>query len=78
VPPNGLELSCPAARATADSFSRILAGKALPKFPPASRVSCSELLGIACRLAWHGLAGVASLPWEDHQHEQDNDLCRPC
>ena len=30
APPNGLELSCPAARATADPFSRILAGKASP------------------------------------------------
>jgi hypothetical protein len=43
--PNGLELSCPAARATVDSFSRILAGKTRSNFPPASRVSCSELLG---------------------------------
>ena len=43
--PNGLELSCPAARATAHSFSRILAGKSRSNFPHASRVSCSELLG---------------------------------
>ena len=47
--PNGLELreaalwaSCPAARATLHSFSRILAGKARSNFPPASRVRCSE------------------------------------
>jgi hypothetical protein len=43
--PNGLELSCPAARATVDSFSRIPAGKSHSTFPHASRVSCSELLG---------------------------------
>jgi len=41
---NGLELSCPAARATVDSFSRIPAGKSRSNFPHASRVSCSELL----------------------------------
>jgi hypothetical protein len=45
VPPNGLELSCPAAQATAHSFSRILAGDVGSNFPHASRVSCSELLG---------------------------------
>jgi hypothetical protein len=44
---NGLELSCPAARATARTFSRPLAGKPRSNFPPASRVSCSELLGAA-------------------------------
>ena len=44
MPPNGLELSCPAARATVHQFSRILAGKAPANFPHASRVSCSELL----------------------------------
>jgi hypothetical protein len=43
--PNGLELSCPAARATVDPFSRNLAGKTRSNFPHASRVSCSELLG---------------------------------
>jgi hypothetical protein len=43
--PNGFELSCPAARATVDSFSHILAGKTRSNFPPASRVRCSELLG---------------------------------
>jgi hypothetical protein len=43
--PNGLELSCPAARATAHSFSRILAAKSRSNFPLASRVSCSELFG---------------------------------
>jgi hypothetical protein len=50
-PPNGLELreaalcaSCPAARATAHTFSRILAGKRRSNFPHASRVSCSESL----------------------------------
>jgi hypothetical protein len=42
---NGLELSCPAARATVDPFSRNLAGKTRSNFPHASRVSCSELLG---------------------------------
>jgi hypothetical protein len=41
---NGLELSCPAARATVAPFSRILTGKARSNFPHASRVSCSELL----------------------------------
>ena len=45
APPNGLELSCPAARATAHPFSRILAGEARSNFPSASRVSCSEVLG---------------------------------
>jgi hypothetical protein len=43
--PNGFELSRPAAQATVDSFSRILAGKSRSNFPRASRVSCSELLG---------------------------------
>jgi hypothetical protein len=43
--PNGLELSCPAARATAHPFSLILAGKPPPNFPHASRVSCSEVFG---------------------------------
>jgi hypothetical protein len=42
---NGLELSCPAARATVCSFSRIPAGKSRSNFPHPSRVSCSELLG---------------------------------
>jgi len=44
-PPNGLELSCPAAQATVDSFSHNFAGKSRSNFPHASRVSCSELLG---------------------------------
>jgi len=43
-PPNGLELSCPAAQATLEPFSRILAGKAPSNFPHASRVSSSESL----------------------------------
>jgi hypothetical protein len=47
VPPNGLELSCPAAQATAPPFSRIPAGKSRSNFPHAGRVSCSELLGSA-------------------------------
>ena len=42
---NGLELSCPAARATVHPFSRNLAGQSPSNFPHASRVSCSELLG---------------------------------
>ena len=42
---NGLELSCPAARATVAPFSRNWAGKSRSNFPHASRVSCSELLG---------------------------------
>ena len=42
---NGLELSCPAARARAHPFSRIPAGKSHSTFPHASRVSCSELFG---------------------------------
>jgi len=42
---NGLELSCPAARATVGAFSRNLAGKSRSNFPHASRVSCSELFG---------------------------------
>jgi hypothetical protein len=45
MPPNGLELSCPAAWATAHPFSRIPAGESRSNFPLASRVSCSELLG---------------------------------
>jgi len=44
-PPNGLELSCPAAQALPRSFSRIMAGLSPSNFPHASRVSCSELLG---------------------------------
>ena len=47
---NGLELSCPAAQASVHSFSRILAGKARSSFPPASRVSCSELFGGLARM----------------------------
>jgi hypothetical protein len=43
--PNDLELSCPAARASAHPLSRNLAGKSRSNFPHASRVSCSELLG---------------------------------
>jgi hypothetical protein len=43
--PNGLELSCPAARATAHPFSRHLPGKEPTNLPHASRVSCSALLG---------------------------------
>ena len=43
--PNGLELSCPAARAMVHSFSLILAGKSHPNFPHASRLSYGELLG---------------------------------
>jgi hypothetical protein len=43
-PPNSLEVSCPAAQATVHPFSRNSAGKARSNFPPASRVSCSELL----------------------------------
>jgi len=39
------KLSCPAARATALSFSHNSAGKARPNFPHARQVSCSELLG---------------------------------
>jgi len=45
VAPNGLELSCPAARATLPPFNGILAGNTSSNFPPASRVSCSELFG---------------------------------
>jgi hypothetical protein len=43
--PNGLELSCPAARASRLSQYGILTGNASSNLPPASRVSCSELLG---------------------------------
>jgi hypothetical protein len=43
-PPNGLELSCPAAQASSQPFSRNLAGQSRSNFPHASRVSCSELL----------------------------------
>jgi hypothetical protein len=40
--PNGLELSCPAAQATAHSFSRILAGQALLTFrTPAGSAAAS-------------------------------------
>ena len=55
---NGLELSCPAARARAHSFSRILAGKSLSNFPHASRVSCSELLCVRERQATRRRATV--------------------
>jgi hypothetical protein len=54
VPPNGLELSCPAARASPHPFSRILAGQSPPNFPHASRVSCSELFGGPCAGAARG------------------------
>jgi len=47
--PNGLELSCPAAQATADSLSRILAGKTRSNFAHASRVSFSDLLCVLHR-----------------------------
>jgi hypothetical protein len=45
TPPNGLELSCPAAQATLPPLYGNLAGNASSNFPLASRVSCSELLG---------------------------------
>ncbi len=46
-----LELSCPATRATAHSFSRILAGKPPSNLRHASRARCSELLGGECFLS---------------------------
>ena len=52
--PNGSELSCPAARATAYSFSRNPAGRSRPNFPHVSRVSCSELFGGPSRLMADG------------------------
>jgi hypothetical protein len=58
MPPNGSELSCPAARATVGPFSRILAGKSRSNFPPASRVSCSELLCVRERQAGRRSATV--------------------
>lgn len=45
MPPNGLELSRLAARATAHPLSRNSAGKAPSAFPHASQVSCRELFG---------------------------------
>jgi hypothetical protein len=50
VPANGLELSCPAARALPHPLYGNLAGKASSNFPNASRVRCSELLGSAQEL----------------------------
>ena len=44
LPPNGLELSCPAARGTLLPLYGNLAGNSSSNFPHASRVSCSELL----------------------------------
>ena len=43
-PANGLELSCPPARATVALFSRISAGKSRSNLPHASRVRCSGRL----------------------------------
>ena len=42
---NGLEMSCPAAPATVDPFSRIPADESRSNFPHASRVGSIELLG---------------------------------
>jgi len=44
-PPNGLELSCPAAQATLPPLYGNSTGNTSSNFPHASRVSCSELLG---------------------------------
>jgi hypothetical protein len=43
--PNGLELCCPAARAMARSFSRVLAGKAQSNIAHASGVSLTAPSG---------------------------------
>ena len=43
--PNGLELSCPAAQASDDAFSRNPTGKPRFNFPHACRVSLSDLFG---------------------------------
>ena len=43
---NGLELSCPAARALRHPLYGSMAGNTSSNFPDASRVSCSELLGV--------------------------------
>jgi len=43
--PNGLALSCPAARASPPTLYGNSAGNTSSNFPHASRVSCSELLG---------------------------------
>jgi hypothetical protein len=48
--PNGLELSCPAARATAFSLSRNLAGKASPTFgTPAGSAAASCYASVNAR-----------------------------
>jgi hypothetical protein len=87
MPPNGLELSCRAARAKVPSFSRILAGKAPANFPHASRVSCSELLGgpailngfdrlsasRGCRCSL-GLVGCLSIREEGHIGDEGDDI----
>jgi hypothetical protein len=49
---NGLDLSCPAAQATLHPFPHNSAGKTRSRFPHASRVSCSELLGIRHGRPW--------------------------
>ena len=48
-PPNGLELSCPAARASLPPLYGNFAGNTSSNFPHASRVSCSEVLGSGMR-----------------------------
>jgi hypothetical protein len=56
VAPNGLELSCPAARATVNSLSRIQAGKTPSIFrTPAgsAAASCWAALGLALREHLH-------------------------
>ena len=52
-PPNGLELSCPAAQATVQPFSHILTGKAPSAFrTPAGSAAAS--CWAAMRLSMHG------------------------
>ena len=89
-PPNGLELSCRAARAKPPPLYGNSGGKTSLNFPHASRVSCSELLGgIVVQTGlmgyrWTGLMGNTL-----HQHngaredpadalERDNAHGRTC
>jgi hypothetical protein len=44
-PPNGLELSCPAEAGRHPLIVAHAGGPGTPPYPPARRVSCSELFG---------------------------------
>jgi hypothetical protein len=85
--PNGFELSRPAAQATVDSLSRILAGNEPTNFPHASRVSCSELLGrsfirkrtdVISEMCKTPLKGAPLIGNREADPCQANEAPRPC